>query len=218
MKSKCFEISDNAEFLTYEKTAKKRFAFHNFTRAFRLKNDSNRQKIWKIWIEYLNFEYWKSNRLADLMKISKFCYRNVWNDFQRFDTSHYSSLKKMIMFFSKVNFSNISNFEQRLNTTQAELEILWQKICVFFQSTEFYRRKKKALRRQNIFTSWIRKQFHLIDIEIETAQKNKITNDNETQMIFNKKKTNREWKNQNQKHSIEFKFKKSRQNNVSKKI
>ena len=176
MKLKFFKISSSAKFSEYEEAVKKRFIFHSFTQVFRLKIDPNRQKIRDTWIEYSNFEYWETNRLVSSLKILEFRYRNAWKNLQRYDTLHYSPREGTITFCSKISFTNTSSFEQRLITTQAKIENLWQKIHCLCQHIALYHLKAEALRRQNIRTEWVREQLHQIETEMKIAQTSKITN------------------------------------------
>ena len=89
MKSKFLETSSSAGFSGYEKAVKERLTSHNFTQAFRLEVNPKRQGVRDIWIEYLNFEYWETDRLASSLKISESRYRNAWSDLQRFDMLEY---------------------------------------------------------------------------------------------------------------------------------
>lgn len=179
MKLKLREVPGNIGFPAYREAVKRRLASHNFTRSFQLEDDPRQQTNWATWVEYLNFEYWQSDRHAASLKASESRYHNAWDSLQRLDTQQPYALGRVVLSCSTDSSPESQSFKQQLVTPQAELEALRKKIGEFIRETRPYRQAEEAARRQNILTQWVLEQVHLIETEA-TQKRTTVTKDQGT--------------------------------------
>ncbi|KAL7785996.1 hypothetical protein V8C43DRAFT_324834 [Trichoderma afarasin] len=148
MKRKYREVSGGS-FSAYQEAVKKRLACHNFTREFRLEADPRQQDAWTTWVEYLNFEYFETDRLAALLMTLEEDYVDAWDKFLVADLSRYEDLGRPLA----EPEDNFGALQQRIDT--------------FIRDTDLYRSKERFFRHQRVLTRWILEQLSLIEAEIE---------------------------------------------------
>ncbi|UKZ78283.1 hypothetical protein TrVFT333_006019 [Trichoderma virens FT-333] len=85
VKMKRLEVPDPS-LPAYQEAVKKRLASHHFTQEFRLEADPRKQDAWTTWVEYLNFEYWETDRLTASLGATERGYHDAWDNFRRIDT------------------------------------------------------------------------------------------------------------------------------------
>ncbi|PNP51838.1 hypothetical protein THARTR1_07607 [Trichoderma harzianum] len=148
MKRKDCEVPGGS-FSAYQEAVKKRLTSHNFTREFRLEADPRQQDAWTTWVEYLNFEYFETDRLAALLMTLEEDYINAWDKFLVVDMSRYD-------FFGRPLADPEDNFGA-----------LQQRTDTFIRDTDLYRSKERLFRHQRVLTRWILGQLTLIEAEIK---------------------------------------------------
>lgn len=136
-------------FSAYQEAVKKRLASHNFTQEFRLEADPRQQDAWTTWVEYLNFEYFETDRLAALLMILEQGYIAAWDKFLIANSSRYDE------------------FGRPLAEPEDNLGALQQRIDIFIRDTDLYRSKERFFRHQRVLTRWILEQLTLIEAETE---------------------------------------------------
>ncbi|KAL7952807.1 hypothetical protein V8C34DRAFT_318723 [Trichoderma compactum] len=167
MKRKYREVPGGS-FSAYQEAVKKRLASHNFTRKFRLEADPRQQDAWSTWVEYLNFEYFETDRLAALLMTLEEDYIDAWDKFLVVDMSRYDC------------------FGRPLPEPEDNFGALQQRIDTFIRDTDLYRSKERLFCHQRVLTRWILEQ--LSSIEAETEQQRTAKDCSQSKLPASKKR------------------------------
>ncbi|UKZ52472.1 hypothetical protein TrVGV298_006249 [Trichoderma virens] len=180
----------------YQEAVKKRLASHHFTQEFRLEADPRKQDAWTTWVEYLNFEYWETDRLTASLGATERGYHDAWDNFRRIDTPQPSANFGARQEFYKDAPPEDLPLEFQLEQTRRSLEALQRRTDTFIRDTARHRRKEEAIHHQLILTRWIREQLRVI--KAETAQQGTTGDPDQRKSPACKKR-----KNENQEASVE---------------
>ncbi|KAF2680632.1 hypothetical protein K458DRAFT_489826 [Lentithecium fluviatile CBS 122367] len=197
-------LSKSQDFNTYKETVKKRLAPHNFRQPLKLLKNSRNQNEWTTWLEYVAFEQWWQERLADATELEEQQYRQAWMKLLN-EVRWFAESGSEFHGANSAAFSLSSHtLAERTAAAQADLATARQTISDFIRDTEGYRLAEDAMYRQKIRVKWVLKQAQMMEPEVSQRRGTASTRAN---VVKSKKRT----RNDDDIISSERKSKKARQ-------
>ncbi|KAL8906415.1 MAG: hypothetical protein Q9207_002039 [Kuettlingeria erythrocarpa] len=205
------QLPNGQGFSAYSEAVRRRLRSHHFTRPLQLKKNPQQQTTWTNWLEYLNFEQWRSEALTAVAESMGEETHQPWK--RLLEASRYPSRAAMgsggtsATGSSAVSGSTQTRWQhsgartddltKELEATRADLNATNKMIDDFIRDTASYRLAETAAYYQRLRVKWAVEEARLMEIEMsqsrsmaksditaDTTEKKKRRCDNEEEIVL----------------------------------